>query len=169
MYRIGIGMDVHRLVSGKKLMLGCVEIPYSKGLAGHSDADVVVHSIVDAILGAIGERDIGYLYPPQDEKWRNYPGKSFLRDMRHLMKIDVWMIINIDSVVIAQEPKLSPYIPTMKAAVATHLGISPNIVSIKATTTEGLGFTGRGEGIGAQAVVLLKKIDTKDNVDQSFI
>jgi len=155
--RIGTGLDVHAFAPDRKLMLGGVEIDHPLGLAGHSDADVLVHAILDALLGAMGLRDIGYYYPPDQERWRAYSGRAFLQDMRQRLADEGWAIVNLDCVVVAQRPKLSPHIPRMIEAVAAGLGIAPTQVGIKATTTESLGFTGRGEGILAQAVVLLQR------------
>lgn len=155
--RVGTGLDVHAFAPDRRLMLGGVEVDYPLGLAGHSDADVLVHALTDALLGAMGLRDIGFYYPPDQERWRGYSGQAFLEDMRRRLADEGWEIVNLDCVVVAQKPKLAPYIPRMIETVAAGLGIAPSQVGIKATTTEGLGFTGRGEGILAQAVVLLQK------------
>jgi 2-C-methyl-D-erythritol 2,4-cyclodiphosphate synthase len=155
--RIGTGVDVHRLVPGRPLMLGGVEIDHLLGLEGHSDADVLAHAITDAVLGALGRRDIGFHYPPGEERWRGYPGVRFLEDMRDLLAASGWAIVNVDSVIVAERPKLGPHIPRMMERVAGALGVEPARVGIKAKTFEGLGLTGREEGIMAQAVVLLQK------------
>lgn len=155
--RIGIGVDVHAFAQNRKLFLGCVEIDHPYGLEGHSDADVLVHAITDAILGAIGKRDIGFFYPPDNPEWKGYPGWRFLQDMKTLLGSEGWVLVNLDSVIVAQQPKLSPHIPRMIEAIAHHLGVEAARVGVKATTTEHLGFTGRQEGILAQAVVSVRK------------
>ncbi|MBN2433403.1 MAG: 2-C-methyl-D-erythritol 2,4-cyclodiphosphate synthase [Acidobacteria bacterium] len=157
MYRIGTGMDVHAFAPDRQLMLGCVAVDHPVGLQGHSDADVLVHAITDAILGALGERDIGWFYPPDDPQWKGYPGSRFLRDMKKLLGERGYQVVNLDAVIMAEHPKLSPYIPRMTAQIAEHLGVTTDRIGIKATTSEGLGFTGRGDGILANAVVLLKR------------
>ncbi len=156
MLRIGMGIDVHPFKEGRDLWIGCVKIPHERGLEGHSDADVLVHAIVDAILGALGKRDIGFFYPADKPEWKGYPGSRFLEDMRVFLAAEGWSIENIDSVIVAEEPRFAPYIPAMVARMAQILDIGPGRFGVKATTTEKLGFTGRGEGICAQAVVLLR-------------
>lgn len=153
--RIGTGFDVHRLVAGRPLILGGVSIPFEKGLAGHSDADVVLHALADALLGAAALGDLGQHFPPGDPRYAGADSGDLLRQV--VAKVDSagWAALNADITVIAEAPKLAPHVPTMRRAVAGLLGLSTDAVSIKATTTEGLGFTGRGEGIAAQAVVLL--------------
>lgn len=152
---VGIGYDVHQLVEGRKLVLGGVEIPHSKGLLGHSDADALTHAICDAILGAMGERDIGYYFPNTDPQWQNAPSKFFLHEVASKVRLRQGRIINIDATLIAEEPKITPYVDAMKNALAEALEISNRHISIKATTNEGIGFIGRGEGIAAMAVANL--------------
>lgn len=156
--RIGTGVDVHRLVPGRPLWLGCIQIEHPLGLEGHSDADALAHAITDAILGALGQRDIGCHYLPGEAQWRGYPGIRFLEDMRDLLARWGWAIVNVDGVIVAERPKLAPHIPRMTVRVAEGLGVDHARVGIKAKTFEGLGFTGREEGIMAQTVVLLQKI-----------
>ncbi|MEO5802032.1 MAG: 2-C-methyl-D-erythritol 2,4-cyclodiphosphate synthase [Verrucomicrobiota bacterium] len=152
MIHVGIGYDVHPLVAGRKLILGGVEIPHSKGLDGHSDADVLMHAICDAVLGAIGEGDIGQFFPNTDPRWRGAASKTFLQEAARQTSFREGKIVNIDATLIAQEPKLMPHAKEMKIHIAQALGINPARVGIKATTNENLGFIGRGEGIAAMAV-----------------
>lgn len=152
MFHVGIGYDVHALVSGRKLILGGVDIPHPKGLDGHSDADVLMHAICDAILGALGEPDIGHFFPNTDPRWRGVPSKTFLEEAARLLGIRHGKIVNIDATLIAQQPKLYPHIDTMKINIAAALRISNKQIGIKATTNEHLGFVGREEGIAAMAV-----------------
>ena len=152
MLRVGIGYDVHALVEGRKLILGGVEIPHTKGLDGHSDADALMHAICDAVLGAIGDVDIGHLFPNNDPRWKGAPSNVFLEEAARRVAKKFGKIINVDATVIAQAPKLAPFLPAMKANIATALGIAAGDVGIKATTNELLGFIGRGEGIAAMAV-----------------
>ncbi|MEO6181715.1 MAG: 2-C-methyl-D-erythritol 2,4-cyclodiphosphate synthase [Verrucomicrobiota bacterium] len=152
MIHVGIGYDVHPLVAGRRLILGGVEIPHSKGLEGHSDADVLMHAICDAVLGAIGEGDIGHFFPNTDPRWRGAPSKIFLEEAARQVGFRQAKIVNIDATMIAQEPKLMPHAHDMKRNIAQALGINPARVGIKATTNEHLGFIGRGEGIAAMAV-----------------
>lgn len=156
--RVGMGYDVHRLVEDRKLILGGVEIPYEKGLLGHSDADVLLHAIMDALLGAAALGDIGKHFPDTDEKYRGISSVALLRHVAALLEEKCFVIENIDATVIAQRPKLLPYMGRMRANVAAALGIGEDRVNIKATTEEGLGFTGSGEGISAQAVCLLQPL-----------
>ena len=154
--RIGHGYDVHRLVEGRKLILGGVDIPYEKGLLGHSDADVLLHAISDAILGAIGEGDIGRHFPDTDPR---YKGADSLKLLAHVMKLAEekgFMLGNVDATIVAQRPKLAPHIPLMRENIAGVLSAGIDRVNVKATTTEELGFAGRGEGIAAYAVALLE-------------
>lgn len=151
-FRIGNGYDVHKLVEGRKLMLGGVEIPYEKGLLGHSDADVLVHSIMDALLGACGESDIGRHFPDSDMAYKDISSLVLLEKVKDILYSKGYGISNIDSVIAAERPKLSPYIDEMKAKLADVLKLNKDCIGIKATTTEGLGFTGTGEGIAAYAV-----------------
>lgn len=152
MNRVGIGYDVHRLKEGRPLILGGVEIPHKNGLDGHSDADVLMHAICDAVLGAIGEGDIGQLFPNTDPQWRDAPSKIFLEEAARQVAKRNGKLVNVDSMLIAEEPKIGPHINTMKTNIAAALGIPANSVGIKATTNEILGFVGRGEGMAAHAV-----------------
>ena len=152
MLHVGIGYDVHQLVANRKLILGGVEIPHSKGLDGHSDADVLMHAICDAMLGALGEADIGHFFPNTDPRWRNVSSKVFLQEAARQVMFKNGKIINIDSTLIAQAPKIMSHIPAMKAHIAEALGVNPKKIGIKATTNELLGFIGREEGIAAMAV-----------------
>jgi 2-C-methyl-D-erythritol 2,4-cyclodiphosphate synthase len=155
--RIGIGYDVHRLVEGRRLFLGGVEVPFDKGLLGHSDGDVLIHAISDAILGAISEGDIGIHFPDSDESIKGIESVKILTHVWELAKKKGYRIANIDAVIITEEPKVSPYRERIKARLAEILEIDIASVSVKGKTTEGLGFTGRKEGIAVQAVVLLEK------------
>jgi len=154
--RIGQGYDVHRLVEGRKLILGGVEIPYEKGLLGHSDADVLTHSIMDAILGAAALGDIGKLFPDSKSEFKDADSLVLLGKVVSLIKSKGYIIENIDSTIIAQRPKLAPYIDEMRERIAAVCGMEADWVSVKATTEEGLGFTGTGEGIASQAICLIK-------------
>ena len=156
--RIGTGYDVHRLVEGRRLFLGGVEVPFDKGLLGHSDGDVLIHAICDAILGSISEGDIGVHFPDSDESIRGIESVRILTNVRELVKKKGYRINNIDAVIIAEEPKISPYREKIITRLAEILEIERTSVSIKGKTTEGLGFTGRKEGIAAQAAALLEKI-----------
>lgn len=153
--RVGQGYDVHRLTEGRKLIIGGVEIPYEKGLDGHSDADVLVHAIMDALLGAAALGDIGLHFPDTDERFAGADSLQLLKEVKDVLKDKGFMICNIDSTVIAQEPKMRPFIDSMRQNIADTLQIGLSQVSVKATTEEHLGFTGRKEGIAAQAVVLI--------------
>lgn len=153
--RIGQGFDVHQLVEGRKLIMGGVDIPYAKGLLGHSDADVLLHAICDALLGAAGLGDIGKHFADTDAKYKDIDSRILLRDVAKKIGDVGYRIGNVDATIIAQAPKMAPHIPQMIANIADDLGISRNAVNVKATTTEQLGYTGRGEGIAAQAVALL--------------
>ncbi len=153
--RIGNGFDVHKLVSGRKLILGGVEIDYTLGLDGHSDADVLVHAVMDALLGAAGLGDIGVHFPDTDVKYKGADSLELLRHVVCLLNEKGYKIGNIDSIIVAQKPKLAPYISAMKSNIAKAAGVLEDAVNIKATTTEKLGFEGRGEGISAHAVCLL--------------
>ena len=157
MIRVGFGVDVHRLVEGRDLWIGGIKIPYEKGLDGHSDADVLIHAICDALLGAANLRDIGYQFPDTSGEFKNIDSKILLHRTNGLLKEKGYRIGNIDATVAAQAPKLNPHIPTMQQTMAQVLGIDPDALSIKATTTEKLGYEGRGEGITAYAVVLIEK------------
>lgn len=156
MYRIGNGFDVHKLVEGRKLILCGVEIPYEKGLLGHSDADVALHALADALLGAAALRDIGYHFPDTDLRYKGADSRVLLRETLRIVREQRGLApVNVDVTIIAQAPKLFPYIPTMIENIATVLQLPLDCVSVKATTTEHLGYTGRGEGIAAQASALL--------------
>jgi len=156
--RIGHGYDVHRLAEGRRLVLGGVEIPFGRGLEGHSDADVLTHALMDALLGAMGLGDIGQHFPDTDDRYKNIDSLLLLAQVTGLLHEGHWQAINADCTIITQRPKLAPYLPAMAANLARVLKIAPEDVNIKATTEEGLGFTGREEGIAAHAVCLLEKI-----------
>jgi 2-C-methyl-D-erythritol 2,4-cyclodiphosphate synthase len=153
--RIGQGFDVHPLVAGRKLILGGVEIAYHKGLQGHSDADVLLHAVCDALLGAAGLGDIGRHYPDTDASYAGADSRALLRDVAQKLREKKLKVVNVDATILAQAPRLAPHMPRMVANIAADLGIEPAAVNIKATTTESLGFIGRLEGIAAQAVALL--------------
>ena len=152
MNHVGIGYDVHQLVAGRKLYLGGVEIPHNTGLEGHSDADVLMHAICDAVLGALGESDIGHYFPNTDPRWKNVRSKVFLEEAARQVKFREGRIINIDATLIAQQPKIAPHLRVMKENIAAALGLNINRIGIKATTNETMGFIGREEGIAAMAV-----------------
>ena len=152
MVHVGIGYDVHALVAGRKLILGGVEIPHSKGLDGHSDADALMHAICDAILGALGEPDIGHFFPNSDPRWENAPSRIFLEEAAKYVAKRKGKIVNVDATLIAQEPKLYPHIAEMEKRIAAALGIAEKQIGLKATTNEKMGFIGREEGIAAMAV-----------------
>lgn len=154
-FRVGQGFDVHALVVGRPLIIGGVTIPYEKGLLGHSDADVLLHAITDALLGAASLGDIGQHFPDNDVRYAGADSRILLRAAYAQVKAANWTIANIDATIIAQAPKMAPYIPTMRIYIAEDLGMSKTQINIKAKTTERLGFTGRGEGIAAEAVALL--------------
>ncbi|MCD8036465.1 MAG: 2-C-methyl-D-erythritol 2,4-cyclodiphosphate synthase [Clostridiales bacterium] len=156
--RIGTGYDVHRLTTDRKLILGGVDIPYEKGLLGHSDADVLIHAVMDALLGAAALGDIGKHFPDNDDSYKNISSLVLLKRVCLLLKDKGYNTINIDATIIAQRPKLAGYINDMEKNIAEALEISVDCVNVKATTEEGLGFTGKGEGIAAQAVCLIEKI-----------
>ena len=155
--RIGIGYDVHRLTEGRRLVLGGVEIPFERGLLGHSDADVLLHAIMDALLGAAGKGDIGRLFPDNDPKYEGADSLGLLAQVADLIRKAGFTVVNIDAVVICQRPKLFPYYAQMKAKIAPILGCDESRINLKATTEECLGFTGREEGIAAEAVCLLEE------------
>ena len=156
--RIGHGYDVHRLVSGRALILGGVTIPYEKGLDGHSDADVLVHAVMDALLGAAGLWDIGHAFPDDDPETDGISSLVLLKRVKEMLDERGFAVVNIDGTIIAQRPKLSSHIPAMRQNIAEVLGIEAARINLKATTEEGLGFTGSGEGISSMAVALLEKI-----------
>ena len=155
--RVGFGYDAHALVTGRPLFLGGIEIPYLFGLQGHSDADVLLHAICDALLGAIGEGDIGKHFPDTDSQYRDIRSTVLLKRVINKIKEKGFHLLNIDATIVAQRPKLSEFIPRMVKQIADILEIEPGRVNVKATTTEGLGFAGRGEGIGAYAVALVEE------------
>ncbi len=152
MIHVGIGYDVHQLVEGRRLILGGVDIPHTKGLDGHSDADALMHAITDAVLGAIGEGDIGQFFPNTDPRWKGAPSRIFLEEAARQVALRKGRLVNVDASLIAQAPKLMPHVRAMKANIAAALGLDPKKVGIKATTNEKMGFVGREEGIAAMAV-----------------
>lgn len=157
MFRIGMGFDVHRLVEGRELWLGGVNIPWEKGLLGHSDADVAIHALCDALLGAAALRDIGYHFPDTDPRYKGIDSRLLLRHVMRLLDGQGYVLGNCDITICAEQPKLNPHIPAMQQELAACMGCEPGQVSIKATTTEKLGYTGRGEGIAAYAVALIQQ------------
>lgn len=156
--RVGLGVDFHRLRPGRRLVLGGVEIPFELGLIGHSDADVLLHAICDALLGAAGLGDIGHFFPPEDEEFRDIASSELLGRVRTFLFQAGYAPVGVDAVVVAEAPKLAPYIPAMRDRIAQVLGIPSESISVKATTSEGMGAIGRGEGIGAFAVALIEKV-----------
>lgn len=153
--RIGHGFDVHAFGEGDHVMLGGVRVPHERGVVAHSDGDVVIHALCDALLGALALGDIGQHFPPADPRWKDADSRAFLRHCDALVRERGWRLGNADVTVMCERPKVGPHAQAMREALATELGVAPDAISIKATTTEKLGFTGRGEGIAAQAVVLL--------------
>jgi 2-C-methyl-D-erythritol 2,4-cyclodiphosphate synthase len=153
--RVGNGFDVHRLVAGRRLVLGGVEIPYERGLLGHSDADVLVHAVCDALLGAAALGDIGAHFPDTDQRFKGISSITLLTEVGRLLAGKGYQVLNIDATIVAEKPKMAPYIPAMIASISRAAGAGPGTVNVKATTTEGLGYTGRGEGIAAYAVCML--------------
>jgi 2-C-methyl-D-erythritol 2,4-cyclodiphosphate synthase len=153
--RIGQGFDTHALVAGRKLIIGGVDIPHDKGLAGHSDADVLIHAVCDALLGAAGLGDIGTHFPDTDPRYKGIDSRKLLREVAQLLRGKKFKVINVDATIIAQAPKMAPHIPAMRVNLAADLGVAPDAVNVKAKTTEKLGFVGRGEGIAAEAIALL--------------
>ncbi len=156
MNRVGLGYDVHQLKEGRPLILGGVEIPHKTGLDGHSDADVLMHAICDAILGALGQGDIGSFFPPSDPQWKDAPSKIFLQEAANQIKKQNGQLINVDAMLIAEAPKIAPHISVMKNNIAAALGVKPGDIGIKATTNETMGFIGRGEGMAAHAVASIQ-------------
>jgi 2-C-methyl-D-erythritol 2,4-cyclodiphosphate synthase len=154
--RVGQGFDVHALVTGRALVIGGVTIPYEKGLQGHSDADVLLHALCDALLGAAAMGDIGRHFPDTDARYEGADSRSLVREVAKLLRDGGYQVVNVDSTIIAQAPKMAPHIPAMIANIAADLGIDPGRVNVKAKTTERLGFTGRGEGIAAEAIALIE-------------
>jgi 2-C-methyl-D-erythritol 2,4-cyclodiphosphate synthase len=153
--RIGQGFDAHALVAGRKLIIGGVEIPHEQGLAGHSDADVLIHALCDALLGAAGLGDIGAHFPDGDARYHDIDSRRLLREVAQLLRQRTLRVVNVDMTIIAQAPRMAPHIPAMRANLASDLGIAAGAVNVKAKTTERLGFVGRGEGIAAEAVALI--------------
>lgn len=153
--RVGVGYDVHKLVAGRKLILGGIEIPFAKGLSGHSDADVLTHAVMDALLGAAGLRDIGVQFPPEDPRYKDVSSLALLDEVNRLLWEKSFITANIDAVIVAQEPKMASFIDAMREQIARKMGIYPEQVMVKATTTDGLGFVGEGQGIAACAVVMI--------------
>jgi 2-C-methyl-D-erythritol 2,4-cyclodiphosphate synthase len=169
MFRIGIGYDVHKLVAKRKLILGGVEIKFKKGLEGYSDADVLVHAIIDALIGAMGEHDIGYHFPIDDPRYKGISSLIMLEKISGLIKAKGFSVVNIDTTVVAEAPKISPYIRNMRINLSSILGIPENCVNVKGKTEEGLGFTGKGQGIAAHAVALLESSPFNiENIIQQF-
>ena len=158
-FRIGHGYDVHRLVPGRRLILGGTEIPFDRGLLGHSDADVLTHAVMDALLGAAGLGDIGKLFPDSDPAYAGVSSLRLLDRVAQRIREAGWQVGNVDATVIAQQPKLAPYLPQMRQNLARRLGVLQEQINVKATTEEGLGFTGAGEGMAAHAVCLLERLD----------
>jgi 2-C-methyl-D-erythritol 2,4-cyclodiphosphate synthase len=155
--RIGLGYDAHRLVAGRLLILGGVEIPYEKGLLGHSDADVLTHAIGDALLGAVGAGDLGTHFPDKDPAYKDISSRILLARIMEVVRDRGFAPVNVDATIVAQQPRLASHIPAMQANLAPILGLTPADINIKATTTEHMGFAGRGEGMAAYAVILVKK------------
>lgn len=154
-FSVGLGYDVHRFTGGRRLVLGGVEIPYNRGLEGHSDADVLIHAIMDAMLGAAGLPDIGNIFPNNDERYRNANSRDLLRQVSKRIDEAGWKLGNVDGTIVAEAPKVAPHVQAMKRNLAEDLGVAPARVGVKATTNEGMGFVGRAEGIAALATVLL--------------
>ena len=163
--RVGMGYDVHKLVEGRELIVGGVRIPHEKGLLGHSDADVLLHAVMDALLGAAALGDIGKHFPDTDEKYKGISSMELLRQVGKLLDEELYIVENIDATIIAQRPKMRPYIEEMETNIASALGIGKGQVNIKATTEEGLGFTGSGEGISSQAVCAVEKFTNLRSTD----
>jgi 2-C-methyl-D-erythritol 2,4-cyclodiphosphate synthase len=159
MARIGTGYDVHRLVGGRKLMIGGVDIPYDKGLLGHSDADVLLHAICDAMLGAAGLGDIGRHFPDSAPLYKDISSLMLLEEVRRLLAEAGFRVNNVDATIVAENPKMAPHIPAMVANIAAAIKVDRSAINVKATTTEGLGFAGRDEGIAAYAVALIRKVE----------
>ncbi len=157
MYRVGLGYDVHKLVEGRDLIIGGVKIPYEMGLLGHSDADVLIHAIMDALCGAAKLGDIGKLFPDTDPKYKGISSVLLLKYVKEELDKKGWKVVNIDSIIVAQRPKMRPYIPEMEEIIAKTLDVDVECINVKATTEEELGFTGRKEGISSKAVCMLEK------------
>lgn len=159
-FRVGQGYDVHALAPGRRLILGGVDIPWHFGLLGHSDADVLLHAITDALLGAAGLGDIGGMFPDSDSRWQGADSRMLLRDAMQAVRAAGWRVGNVDATVVAQSPRVAPHVAAMRANIAADLGVPISAINIKGKTTERLGFVGRGEGIAAEAVALLLSYDT---------
>jgi 2-C-methyl-D-erythritol 2,4-cyclodiphosphate synthase len=153
--RVGVGYDVHKLIAGRKLILGGIEIPFDKGPSGHSDADVLTHAVMDALLGAAGLRDIGVQFPPEDPRYKDISSLALLDEVNRLLWEKGFIAKNIDAVIVAEKPKMAPFVDDMREQISRKLGIYEEQVMVKATTTDGLGFAGKGEGIAAYAVVMI--------------
>ncbi len=158
-FRVGYGYDVHRLTNGRRLVLGGVDIPSEKGLEGHSDADVLLHAIMDALAGAAALGDIGKHFPNTDERYRGISSVRLLQLIAGLLEQEHWTVVNVDSTIVLEEPKVGPYVDAMRRIIAEVLAIADSCVSIKATTNEGMGFVGRGEGAAAHAIALVRKLE----------
>ncbi len=156
MQRIGFGFDAHRFSSETRLVLGGVEIPFELGLKGHSDADVLTHAICDALLGAAAEGDIGTHFPDKDPKWKGASSLTFLKEVLSLLGSKGYSVVNIDTVIVCEKPRISPHVAEIRSSLAEAAGLPEGVISVKATTTDGMGFTGRGEGIASYATVLLE-------------
>lgn len=163
--RVGFGYDVHRLVAGRKLVLGGVEIPHTRGLAGHSDADVLSHAIADALLGAVGQRDIGHHFPNTDAAIKGIDSQEILQRVQAILTVRHFAIVNIDTTIVAEEPKIGPHLAQMRAQLARTLHLPVDAIGIKATTNEGLGALGQGEGIAAFAVASVERVESSIPVD----
>jgi 2-C-methyl-D-erythritol 2,4-cyclodiphosphate synthase len=157
-FRVGTGFDVHQFADGRRLILGGVEIPHTRGLAGHSDADALLHAITDAILGAVAEGDIGRHFPPSEERWRDCDSMVFLKAAADIARNKGYAVSNVDAVILAERPKVLPHVAAMRVRIASALGIAEDCVGVKATTMEKMGFVGREEGIAANAVALLERL-----------
>lgn len=157
LFRVGLGFDTHQFAEGRKLMLGGILIPHDRGLLGHSDADVLLHAICDALLGAIGEGDIGQHFPNTDPRWKDCPSLKFVEESMKLVRAEGYAVSNLDCVVLAERPKIGPYVESMRACISAAIGVPDGAVGIKATTMETMGAIGREEGMVAQAVVLLER------------
>jgi len=157
MFRTGIGFDAHRLVAGRRLVIGGVEIPHDRGLEGHSDADVLTHALMDALLGAAADGDIGVHFPPSDARWKDADSVALLRRVGERLRAAGWGIVHADSTVLAEAPRLAPFIPAMRRTLAAALSIAVDAISVKATTVEGMGAIGRREGISAMAVATITR------------
>jgi len=155
--RVGIGYDVHKLVTGRKLILGGVEVPFAKGLSGHSDADVLTHAVMDALLGAAGLRDIGIQFPPDGPRFKDVSSLALLDEVNRLIWEKGFVSVNIDAVIVAEKPELAPFVDTMRGLISRKLGLNLEQVMVKATTSDGLGFVGKGEGMAACAIALVEE------------